>query len=174
MKTLGLDVSSSVIGWALLDDSERLLEYGNIVPPKSSKGSLSFRLSATYDLLFELLKNKKPNVVSIESYVSKFSPGRSSARTIIVLSCFNELASMVCIRSLGIEAEKHTVSRIRSFIKKNNNLKIISKDETFEFIKSKYPNFNIRKNRNGNISKSVFDESDAIAVGLARINSRGS
>ena len=171
-KTLGLDISSSVIGWSvLLDDGESISldSYGHIKPPPSKAGSLAFRMSSGFDSISELFEKTKPDIVAIESYANKFSAGRSSARTIIVLSCFNEMVSMACLRSLNFETEKYTVSRIRSLISKGYNLKLITKDDVFNFIKNKFSNFNIRKNRNNKVAKTVYDESDSIAVALASI-----
>ena len=54
-KILGLDISSSTIGWAVLESKKEfcLKEYGHIKPSRKLKGTE--KLSDTYD------KNKKPN-----------------------------------------------------------------------------------------------------------------
>lgn len=172
IKTLGLDISSSVIGWSVISSNGKdvcLYEYGHILPPPSKKGSLAFRMNSAFDDISNLLRRVNPDVVSIESYVNKFSHKKSSARTIIVLSSFNEVISMACIRELGFEAEKYTVGSIRSIISKEYSLDVKSKDDVINFVNSKFDNFIIRKNKNNNISKTVYDESDSIAVALASV-----
>tara|TARA_A100001011_G_scaffold398284_1_gene502138 strand:+ start:1133 stop:1693 length:561 start_codon:yes stop_codon:yes gene_type:complete len=169
---LGLDVSSSVIGWALVSydaGNVSLVKYGNVKPMKSSKGSLCARISDTFDIISELCKDIDPDAVAVESYASKFTPGRSTARTIIVLSVFNELVSMASFRSIDIEPKKYAVSTIRSCLSKVSQTKIISKEETFDFILKTFENFSTRLNRNGNIKKECYDEADAIAVCVAYI-----
>lgn len=173
MKTiLGLDISSSTIGWAILEydnDKVDLKEYGNIKPPKSNKGSLTFRASAAYDEVCDFLAKKKPDAIAIEAYANKFPAGRSTARTIIVLSVFNELVSMACLKSLGQEPSRYAVVTIRSMLSKHAGYKISSKEDCFEFIKKDFNSFSLRTNRNGKISKECFDEADAIAVALTYI-----
>ncbi len=166
-KVLGLDVSSSVIGYSIIeyDKSDiRLIRYGHIKPPNAKKGSLSFRGLFASKKIKELLTKENPDSVAVEMYASRFSAGRSSARTIIVLSFFNELMSMTCLDTLGIETDKYTVANIRSVISKYLKNKSISKDEIFEVIKDHFPNFKPRINKNGGVGKESFDQADAIAV----------
>jgi Holliday junction resolvasome RuvABC endonuclease subunit len=173
MKTiLGLDISSSTIGWSILEYNDKqiiLKEYGYIKPPNSSKGSLTFRVSAAYDEVYKFLKSKKPDAVASEAYANKFPRGKSTARTIIVLSVFNELISMACLKSLKYEPEKYAVMTIRSMLSKFAGYKISSKEECFEFIKKYFSNYSLRNNRNGKIAKECYDEADAIAVALTYI-----
>jgi Holliday junction resolvasome RuvABC endonuclease subunit len=169
---LGLDISSSVIGWALLEDDGKggsLIDYGHLKPPPKPKGSIAFRASAAYDMVSDLLNRKSPDSVAIEAYASKFSAGRSTARTIIVLSVFNEVISMACLREASIEPHKYAVSTIRSCLSKIGGRKISSKEEAFDFIVDNITNFKTRENRAGNLAKQCLDEADAIAVALAHI-----
>ena len=173
MKTvIGLDISSSTIGWSLLeydDQSIKLKEYGNIKPPKSNKGSLAFRALSAHDDIVLLLKDKNPDFVVSEAYANKFPSGKSTARTIIVLSVFNELMSIACINSLKQEPIRYAVVTIRSMLSKEAGYKISSKDECFDFIKKYFSGFSLRNNKSGNIAKECYDEADSIAVALTYI-----
>jgi len=173
MKTvLGLDISSSTIGWSILeyDDQKIVLkEYGYIKPPKSSKGSLAFRASAAYDEVYSFLKDKEPGVVAVEAYANKFPAGKSTARTIIVLSVFNELMAIASLKALGEEPIRYAVQTIRASLGKVAGYKISTKEDAFEFIKKYFIEFNLRENRSGNIAKECYDEADSIAVALTHI-----
>lgn len=166
-KVLGLDISSSVIGYSIIefdDNNINLVKYGHIKPPGADKGSLSLRgLQASKDVR-DLLLRERPDAVAVEMYANRFAGGRTTARTIIVLSFFNELCQLVCLDSLGIESEKYTVANIRSTISKYLKNKSISKDQIFEVIKNTFPTFTPRVNKNGNIGTESFDQADAIAV----------
>ena len=166
IKVLGLDISSATIGWAIttIDDGIRLDEYGFIAPPKSKEGSLAYRASKAYDEIVSLISEKSPEIVVIESYANKFPSGRSTARTIIVLSVFNEVVSMAALNSLGKDPHRYPVATIRSKLSKLSGKKISSKEECFDFICDFFPTFKVRKNRNDNVAKECFDEADAIAV----------
>ena len=169
IKVLGLDISSSTIGWALLDmqkGSVSLDEYGYIKPPKSAKGSLTFRVSETFDQISDFIKEKDPEIVVIEAYANKFPSGRSTARTIIVLSVFNEVVSMAALRHLGEDPVRYPVVTVRSSLSKLSGEKISSKEECFDYICRYFPSFEKRENKRGNLSKECFDEADAIAVAL--------
>jgi Holliday junction resolvasome RuvABC endonuclease subunit len=169
IKVLGLDISSATIGWSILSMEEgevSLSGYGHISPPKSKAGSLTFRASKAFDQVLDLIAEKSPEIVVVESYANKFPAGRSTARTIIVLSVFNEIVSMAALRSLGQDPERYPVVTIRSKLSKLAGKKISSKEECFDFICDYFPAFTVRKNRNDNISKECFDEADAIAAAL--------
>ena len=91
MKILGLDISSSIIGWAIIekkDDSLNLLKYGNIKPLKSSKGNMTERLNDAFEKIKDLVEKENFDDIAVEQYANKFSKGRSSARTIIVFIFF--------------------------------------------------------------------------------------
>ena len=170
IKVLGLDISSATIGWAILNMEKgevSLSEYGHISPPKSKAGSLTFRASKAFDEVLELIAEKNPEIVVVESYANKFPAGRSTARTIIVLSVFNEVVSMAALRALGQDPIRYPVTTIRSKLSRLAGKKITSKEECFEFICDYFSTFTVRKNRNDNVSKECFDEADAIAAALA-------
>lgn len=170
IKVLGLDISSATIGWAIVEadkDDQSLAEYGFLRPPGSKKGSLTYRVSETFDMINEFLEEKAPDIVVIESYANKFPSGKSTARTIIVLSVFNEVVSMSSLRFLKKDPVRYPVVTIRAALSKIAGRKISSKEECFDFVCNHFSNFKLRKNRAGNLSKECYDEADAIAVCLA-------
>ncbi len=169
---LGLDISSATIGWAIIsfdDNSLSLKDYGHIKPPPSRKGSLTYRAAKAYDDLIPFFENIKPDFVASEAYASKFPRGKSTARTIIVLSVFNEVVSMACLKALNLEPSRYPVVTIRSALSKFYGNKVSSKEECFELIKKQFPSFSLRTNRNGTIAKECYDEADAIATALTFI-----
>jgi Holliday junction resolvasome RuvABC endonuclease subunit len=169
-KVLSLDVSSTTIGWSLISESEgliKVIKHGHIKPPKSDL-SLARRALKSQYLLKSLIKDLKPDSVAIEEYVTKFSKGRSTAKTIVVLSVFNEAMTMACIEELDKDPDRLSVLSIRSLISKTFDEKITSKEECFEFIK-KIPSFTVNLNKKNEIKKETYDEADAVAVGISSI-----
>ncbi|MDB2481537.1 crossover junction endodeoxyribonuclease RuvC [bacterium] len=172
MKILGLDISSSVIGWAIIqkkDDSLNLLNYGNIKPLKSSKGNMTERLDDAFVKIKKLLKEETFDDIAVEQYANKFSKGRSSARTIIVLSSFNEVVCLACYQEKNITPHKISPATIRKNVGKHFGEKIVSKEDAFELITKNFKNFKITKNRNLKIRKEHYDESDAICVAISHL-----
>jgi Holliday junction resolvasome RuvABC endonuclease subunit len=172
MKILGLDISSSVIGWAIIekkDDSLNLLKYGNIKPLKSSKGNMTERLNDAFEKIKDLVEKEDFDDIAVEQYANKFSKGRSSARTIIVLSSFNEICCLACYKAKNITPTKISPATIRKNVGKYFGKKIVSKEDAFEVITENFNNFVITKNRNLNIRKEHYDESDAMCVAISHL-----
>jgi Holliday junction resolvasome RuvABC endonuclease subunit len=164
MKHMGLDISSSTIGYTICED-ENLLVQGHYKPMKSKvkkiNKTLAERLLPTYKDMVKLFNQHKPDSVCIEDYARKFSPGRSSAQTIIVLSCFNEVVSMACVDSLGFAPSKYPVASIRKTIGLKGK---VEKEDVLKKILEKHPSFNVQHSRSNNIKKETYDEADSLAV----------
>lgn len=172
-KVLGFDISSSTIGYSLLGfDGEQIeiIEYGHLKPPSSNSGTLAFRALGASKMLKDLFLRIIPDYVAFEDYANRFSEGRSSARTIIVLSVFNEMSAMTCLETLGFEPIKYPAITIRSALSKIKGEKITSKEDAFKFICDNYPDFKLRYKKTKKIKDECFDEADAIAVALTYIN----
>ena len=164
MKHMGLDISSSTIGIVVTEDN--ILKYQGHYKPMKSKvkkvsKTLAERLSKTYEDMICILKKHNPDTVCIEDYARKFSPGRSSAQTIIVLSCFNEVVSMACIDAISVIPSKYPVASIRKTIGLKGK---VDKQDVLNKVLNSHPNFKIEKNRSGNTKKETYDEADALAV----------
>ena len=173
-RVLSLDVSSSTIGWSLLtvDNYEIKIEsHGHIKPPKGSEKkpmSLAMRALKGQEIISNLIDQQKPDRIIIEDYVSRFAAGRSTAKTIIVLSVFNEAITMSCIIKTGKEPDKLGVLSLRSVLSKFSGNKISSKEEVYEWVKT-LKGFKCSKNKKGADKKELEDEADAVAVGIATI-----
>lgn len=169
-KTLSLDISSTTIGWALMGNSEEhitILDHGHLKPVKGDL-SLANRALKSQVLIKNLIKKYNPDKIAIEDYVTKFSKGKSTAKTIVVLSVFNEAMTMACIEEKKVDPDRLAVISIRSLLSKSFDQKISSKEECFDFIKS-IASFSVKQNKQQNIKKETFDEADAVAVGIASI-----
>lgn len=173
-KLLSMDISSSTIGWSLFEfdkNTINLLSYGHIKPPNKAKADklgygLSYRLSEISKEIKNLITKTQPDKVAVEDYAKKFSAGRSSANTIIILATVNETVSLVCFQMMGIEVTRLPVTRLRSVVKKKYQVDVKDKDDAMKLIKQVFPIFSSVLNKNGNTKKECYDESDAAIVGL--------
>lgn len=171
MKILSLDISSATIGWASLENSGTigLLDYGHIKPltKKKADGNLSLRLKDTRNKIEAMIKEQQPELIIIEDYAKKFSSGRSSANTIILLAVFNETVALSCYDYNGKSVERATVRTLRSYMEKKFKVDLKGKEDVIKFVKSYFDDkFTITLNRNNNIKKECEDEADAIILGL--------
>ena len=173
-KILALDISSSTIGWSVLErdkTSIALISYGHIRPPTKEKAEkaghgYSYRLHEISKAVVELVSSIQPDTVIVEDYAKKFSSGRSSANTIIVLATVNEVVSLVCFQLLGKEVIRIPVSKLRSVVKNQYKVDVKDKEDAMKLCKTLFNNFLTTNNRNGKIKKECYDESDSIIVGL--------
>ena len=109
---LGLDISTTIVGAALLDNdgnlilsehwdiskAESLFEKGEIV------GAELYSLRSEYDI----------DEVFIETALKKFLPGKSRADTIIKLAKFNGIVSWLCFECYEKEPTYINVNTARS------------------------------------------------------------
>lgn len=171
MLILGLDISSATIGWSVLeviDDKYSLKNYGHIKPVSKKKSDDNFclRLNYAFDAITNLVRKEKPDVVVIEDYAKKFSKGRSSANTILILSSFNEVCGLAVYRESKITPIRIPVISLRKVVKKEFNCNIDDKNDVMAFCKKTFNSFLTQNNRAGNIKKEAFDEADSIIVSL--------
>ena len=173
-RILSLDISSSTIGWALFEysrDGFALVEYGHMKPSKKIESKkLSERGAIFFPKMKEFLKKKAPDQIIVEDYVQSFTKGRSSARTIIVCSFYNELVSMIAKLELGISTTSYPVTTLRKIIGNEIGKQIQGKEDVFNAVIDNFASFILKKNLlNDNIRKESYDEADAIAVGWCHI-----
>jgi len=166
-KMIALDISSSTIGWSVFSfnkDKILLSRWGHIKPTK--KGTLAQRAIDARIKVKKIFLEEVPDEVVVEDYASKFSSGRSTARTIIVLAVFNEAIKMLAHETLSISAYAYPVRTIRSVVSKNELKDISDKDKVLNFCSNKFKKYSIVMNRNNNVKKECYDECDSMAVGV--------
>ena len=86
MKKLGLDASTTTVGYAFVDGSE-VIDLGFI--PIQKEKSIRDKVQLTMDTITKLDPFDKIEQIYIEDSLSGFSRGRTSQQTIIKLAKFN-------------------------------------------------------------------------------------
>jgi hypothetical protein len=96
---LGLDISTTVIGVALIDEQGNLVlsEHWDI----SKQDTLFEKAEVVGSLMWELRTNHKIDYVFVETALKKFFPGKSRADTIVKLAKFNGIVSWICFDTFG-------------------------------------------------------------------------
>ena len=91
---LGLDISTTLVGIAILDDNGKLIKTDGL---DISKISNTFeRLETVGAELYTIRSEYDIKDVFIETALKKFLPGKSRADTIIKLAKFNGVVSWIC------------------------------------------------------------------------------
>jgi len=97
---LGLDISTSITGYTILDLDGQTQEIGHW--NFTNKKTFPTLFSKALEIRGQLSELEYPiDYVYIESALSMFAMGRSSASTISLLTKFNGIVSWICYETFG-------------------------------------------------------------------------
>lgn len=177
----GFDVSSSTVGICSLYVCNKKItkvEYSYYKPKNKNETELG-NIFKLYDYIFNYIseqQKKYKNVeykVFVEDFIM-FMPGKSSARTITLLSVYNRTVCLAANHCLNIEPELLPVATIRSVLKKvSGNLDRVDKEHVPEvlekIIKDHLPDWNFRwsVNKKGVPIDECYDQADGIAAAVS-------
>lgn len=126
---LGLDVSTSTIGYSVLDSEGKMQELGFLSLKKANN---LLEKADIYEALLTELKSKYSfSRVIIEEAFQRYSRGMSSARTITLLAAFNGIIQYVNYKLLRITPELISVSAARKLC----GIKVLSKKKAGKEVK---------------------------------------
>lgn len=165
-KILGFDVSSTTIGYCLLeiDDStkEIKLSYVDYIKPIKN-GSIMDRIVDTRNKIQSIIDKFKPDYIGIEDLI-KFMP-KSTATTVIMLTTFNRMVCLTSYDYLRKSPELFNVATIRCNLKIG---KVRPKKQDMPELVAKHLEitFPYEMNKKGKIKVENEDMADGVAVAL--------
>lgn len=173
LKILGLDISTTTIGIAVLEVDQKKSTQTKIVSKilhlsyykPLKKVHLYQMLSVAKKYILDIINLYNPNYVFIEDIIL-FMPKRSTAATVTTLATINRTIGLHIYEEYG-EPILLSVSKIRSFLKEKNKK---NPDKTeIPLILEKKLNFKfpIELNRRNKLKKETYDMADALAVAYA-------
>jgi len=164
-RVLGMDISSTTIGYCVLEidnDNIKFVLTNYIKPIK--KGDIIERLADTRDKIQKLIHEIKPDYIAIEEII-QFIRNRSSANTVIVLATFNRMIGLVAYDFLKRSPDFFNTIAIRHGLKMG---KVFPKKEQMPALVSKHLGitFPYKKTKKGVIKAESYDMADSMAVAL--------
>jgi Holliday junction resolvasome RuvABC endonuclease subunit len=171
MLVLGLDISTNMTGYSVIDENFHLLKYGTIDTSKKENWIEKANLFE-----FEISSKISPyNItdIGIEDILCKFTGGKSSAKTIISLARFNAIATLFCFQVFKKLPVHINVRRARSLagvkIQKGEDSKEVVLNKVLEW----YPDIILPKmKKKDSLDKSAYDITDSIIISRSMINER--
>lgn len=162
---LGLDISTSVIGYSIIDNQSRLVAC-NFMKLKTL--ALEERAEIFYEFLCVLKMKYNIQHIFIEEPFSMFGGGKTTAMTMAKLQRFNGMCSFAVRRVFGKSPTLISANKARGLV----GLKIKREDDTkkkvIEWCQKKYPrDFIIVLTNYGNPKPGTDDMADSIVIGLA-------
>lgn len=163
---LGLDVSTSITGYTLIDGDKIVL---NGAWDTRKYKNFFDKVVHVKDGLDKIRKEYGTRItaVYIEQSLQSFRSGFSSAKTLSTLSRFNGIVSWLVFDQYGIQPEYIAATSARKLcgIKVSRGQK--AKQVVLNFLLDNEPSFVIEYTRNGNPKPESYDKADSIVIARA-------
>ena len=160
---LGLDISTSFIGIAIMDESGSIMLTESLDLRKLEK-CLFIKADRFKDFLLSTICEYNIEKIFIEQSLQTFKSGFSSAQTLSMLSKFNGIISYIVFKNFNKKPIYISASSARKTagcqIKRGQN----TKQKVLEFVLDKYPSFVVEYTKHGNPKPGTFDKCDSIVV----------
>jgi hypothetical protein len=174
--TLGLDISTSIIGISIFKDYEFLeLDHINLTKIKC----IFDKAEVVYNKFLELKEKYTISEIYIEDILQSFQRGLSSAKTLTQLAKFNGIVSNIANQQLGVKPVFLNVNTARKIlgIKINKNSDKSTKEQIIEWVDKdlngyEWPTKIISRGKNKGCVKFenyCYDISDAYVICKAGI-----
>ena len=168
---LGLDISTSITGATLVDDTGQVLYCESWdMRNKNHFPDLYDKAAFVKGQLLDLRAMFVIEHVFIEQSLQAFRPGFSSAKTLLTLASFNGIVSYICLDVLGIEPEYISASTAR----KSNGIKIPrgekAKQVVLQYVLDNEPSFVVEYTKQGNPKPGSYDRADSLIIARAGYN----
>jgi hypothetical protein len=162
---LGLDISTSITGYTLLDGDKIVL--CDKLDLRNKKYVDFFDKSvAAKRLLQELNKNYKIDAIWIEETLNVLS-GKSSAHVIMTLNRFNGILSWQCYETFGIRPRYLSARQARKLVGVQIPKGSDAKQCVFNFLLANEPQFKVEYSKFGNPVQGTFDRADSLVIAKA-------
>lgn len=177
MRILSFDVSSSTIGYSVLEcdgnfENIKLVSASYLKPNKS--GEILDRLIDTRNKIKTIIDNIKPDHIVIEDII-QFMAGKSTAKTIITLTAFNRMIGLLSFDYLNKSPTLINIMTIRHCIKREAKLAELPKKEDLPLILEKliFIKFPWEFSKKNALKMENYDKADAISCAYCYIVNEG-
>jgi Holliday junction resolvasome RuvABC endonuclease subunit len=165
---LGLDVSTSIIGYTILDEDAKLIECEAWdLRNKRYFPDLYSKAMHVRDKLEEISKSHKIKHVYIEEPFVFFRAGGSTAKTMAKLQAFNGITSWLCHDAFGFSPVHISPAQAR----KLNGIKVSrgqkAKEVVLDYLLKNEDSFTIEYTSKGNPKPASYDRADSLIIAKA-------
>ena len=162
---LGLDISTSITGYTVLDEDGKILVCDHIDLRKQK--NFFKKIEIVCDRLELLDDTYNIEQVYVEQSLQSFRSGFSSAQTLSLLSKINGIVSWLCYNMFYGEPKYLAATSARKLcgirIPKGQKAKKVS----LQFVIDNVPGFEIQYTRHGNPKAGYADRSDSYVIAKA-------
>ena len=165
---LGLDISTSITGYTLIDGDKIILNSAWDTRKYKDFFEKVIHVKAGLEEVHEQY-GEQIGAVYIEQSLQSFRSGFSSAKTLSTLSRFNGIVSWIVFDKYKIKPEYLAATSARKLcgIKIPRGLK--AKAVVLDYLLKNEPSFTIEYTRHGNPKPDSYDRADSIVIARAGI-----
>ena len=164
---LGLDVSTSITGFTVLNEDGTILHNEAIRLDSKKLETMFQKAQIVKDRLIEIKHLYNITNVYIEQSLNAFRPGLSSAQVILTLGKMNGIVSWICYEVFGKEPEYIGASSAR----KKLEIKVEKGGNTKEIVLKQVlalePTFKVEYTKHGNPAAGTYDRADSYVIAKA-------
>ena len=167
---LGLDISTSITGYAVVDLDEKLIKIDSW-DMRNKKDFPDFYSKVLHCLegLKYISNHYAIDHIFIEPALNMFMMGKSSSHTISTLIKFNGILSWLCFEEFGIKPEYIPAASARKkcgiTIKRGQK----AKEMVMKFLLDNEKDFIVECTKHGNPKPQYYDQADAIVMAKAGV-----
>lgn len=164
---LGLDISTSITGITILDDTGVVVLFDMVDMRPKKFTSFFLKADAVERRLAQIKKDYSIDKIFIEESLQAFRPGLSSASVILTLGRFNGIVSWICYKVFGFEPQYIGASTARKAlgikVERGENAKEVVLKRVMELEKG----FQVQYTPHGNPVAGCYDRADAYVIARA-------
>jgi len=179
-RILGLDISTSCIGWCVLSAEDGSVVAASAIVLKDIKCMFD-KAHRTQEALLSITEEYNVDTIIIEENLQAFRPGFSSAKTLITLARFNGIVSWLSYKCAKVKPSFINVNHARKAVglKIDRKSTLSTKEQVFEWTKKNglqdfpWPMKTLKSGpRKGRVifDDSCYDISDAFVIAAAHVN----
>jgi Holliday junction resolvasome RuvABC endonuclease subunit len=163
---LGLDISTSITGYSIVDLDGKIVEIGHWDTRNKNK------FTDFYDKA-QFIKNKLNELdypidhIFIEPALNMFMMGRSSSHTISTLTKINGIVSWFCYEEFGIKPEYIPAISARKKCGISIKKGVKAKEQVLSFLLDNESVFRVEYTRTGKPKPHCYDEADSLIIAKA-------
>ena len=162
---LGLDISTSITGYTILDSSGEIMVCDHIDLRKEK--NFFKKIQIVNSRLEDIVKRYEVKAVYVEQSLQSFRSGFSSAQTLSLLSKINGIVSWLCYNLFDGEPKYLAATSARKLcgikVPKGQKAKAVS----LQFVVDNVPAFDVEYTRHGNPKAGYADRSDSYVIARA-------
>jgi hypothetical protein len=164
---LGLDISTSITGFTILDNSGNPVLIEAIDLRSKKYKSFFDKASAVKRRLVHLKSVYNIEKIFIEQSLQAFRPGLSSAQVILTLGKFNGIVSWICFELFGLEPNYIGASTARKALGIKVERGQNAKEVVLKHIETLNIGFQYEKTSKNNPVAGTFDKADSYVIAKA-------